>query len=176
MGDRTYVSARIHPLDWHLVYDLLDFPKALSTVRALWDKDQGNQSQESSTLYTPEEFTLESDKTIAIECYEANYGYYDEWIEAAQRGARFRAYHSYGGEYGPGSAIGLNFCHYYTELTHEGSDMYVTVSATGEVNEEHLRRVKEFIEASDKFENSLKLLPDTWEEIIPLCHNKMPNG
>ena len=162
-------------MDWHLVYDLLDFPKSLSTVRALWDKDQSSQSQENRPFYS-DEFTLEPDKTIAIECYEANYGYYDEWIEAAQRGARFRAYHGYGGEYGPGSAIGLNFCHYYTELTHEGSDMYVTVSATGEVNEEHLQRVKEFIEASDKFENSLELLPSTWEEIIPLCHNKMPNG
>lgn len=161
-------------MDWHLMYDLLDFPKSLSTVKALWLAKQGERTSSNHGFH--DEYHFNDNGTIAVEAYEANYGYYDEWIAAAERGARFRAYHSYGGEYGPGNAIGLNFKHYYTELTHDDSCMFVRVNAQGVPEEAALERVKEFIEAEQKYTNSIELLPDNWEEIIPLCHNKMPDG
>ena len=180
MGDRCYYSVKIHPLDWHLMYDLLDFPKDLSTVKAvdayITRQEQVLDNDTKRLKMFIDELSLENDGTISVEGYEANYGHYDEWIEAAQRGARFRSYHSYGSEYGPGSAIGLGFKHYYVELAHGDESMFVRVNSNGEPNLEELEKVKEYLEAEQKFENSLKLLPNTWEEIIPLCHNKMPDG
>lgn len=170
MGDRTYVSVRVHPMDWHLIYDILDFPESMSTAKALWESGK----TDSSLTYGGEEVSFDG-KAIAVTVYEANYGYYDEWIEAASRGARFCAYHSYGGDYGPGNAIGLGFKHYYIELTHEG-DAFVRVNSDLTISEEDMERFKEYNTAEDKFESSLNKLPDTWEEIISLCHNKMPNG
>ena len=159
------------------MYDLLDFPKELSTVKAAYaHAETTGQVPGGVTKMFIDDLSFETDGTISVEGYEANYGYYDEWIEAAQRGARFRSYHSYGGEYGPGSAIGLGFKHYYVELAHGDEAMFVRVNSNGEPDPGGLERIKEYLEAEKKFENSLKLLPNTWEEIIPLCHNKMPDG
>lgn len=173
MGDRTYVSARIHPLDWHLVYDLFDYDKALSTTKALRGSLKSSNSE--STVFGGEYTLEEGAQVILIEEYEANYGWYDEWAEAAARGARFCAYHSYGSDYGPGCHIGLNFKHYPLELTHEG-DYFVRMGRDLTPNEQDKNRLEEYLKAETLFEASINRLPTSWEEIIPLCHNKMPNG
>jgi len=174
MGDRTYVRIAVHPLDWHLVYNLFDADESISSLKAL--VEQRSEGFDSSKIHCSDWISLQETpyKAVEVEVYEANYGWYDEMHEAASTGARFYGYHSYGGDYDCGECIGYGFKAHYLRVTRE-QEPYARVLG-GEVVEDDVRQIREHIEAENKFIASVNLLPPTWEEIIELCPPKTLNG